>query len=179
MQAVLIPVCWGAPRRVLSSTVSEWRPDCIIGMGEGEAGVFRLETVARNARLERPDNDGRCPQGECIDKKGPASRNATADCARLQRVLAEQGIPVRLSDDAGAFLCEELLYTLEGLRKENDFVHTVLFVHLPPFGTELQYKNQSHLCDETLLVDFGMHLLQCLSLVLLPEPFSRSDLSLL
>ncbi|MDP1931078.1 MAG: hypothetical protein Q8L60_06460 [Gammaproteobacteria bacterium] len=160
LRAVLIPVCWGAPGRILDSTLAEWQPDGIISMGEGEAGVFRLETVARNTRRERPDNDGLCPEGERIETNGPESRTASADCAGMERALAAQGIPVKLSADAGAFLCEELLYTLEGLRVRNEFLHTVLFVHLPPYGTELHYRNQPRICDEPLLVDFGQRLLQ-------------------
>ncbi len=162
LRAQLIPVCWGAPRRVLVSPVSEWRPDCIIGMGEGEPGVFRLETVARNARRERPDNDGRCPEGEYTEENGLALRTASADCKHLQEALAARGIASILSADAGGFLCEELLYTLEGLRDLYDFLKSVVFVHLPPYGTELQYKGQPHVCDEALLVDFAHNLLQCL-----------------
>lgn len=162
LQAVLIPVCWGAPRQVLEPLVSHYQPDCIIAMGEGEPGVFRLETIARNTRRERADNDGRYPQGQCIENDGPEHRSASADCAGLQTTLCAQGIPVQLSGDAGAFLCEEMLYTLEGLRENHESLQSVLFVHVPPYGTELLYREQPHVCDESLLLDFGRRLLHCM-----------------
>ena len=164
LRAVLVPVCWGAPRQVLAPLVSQYRPGCIIAMGEGEPGVFRLETVARNARRKRADNDGRFPERECTEIDGPEYRAATADCAALQIALSAQGVPVKLSEDAGAFLCEEMLYTLEGLRENHESLRVVLFVHLPPYGTELLYRGQTRTCDETLLLDFGQRLLRCLNI---------------
>lgn len=161
LRAALIPVCWGAPRRVLEPIVTEWQPHVIIGMGEGEPGVFRLETVANNTRRERADNDGVLPEGRVIDPDGPSCRTASADCSTLCNVLAERGIPVRTSTDAGAFLCEELLYTLEGLRMTQYSLDTVLFVHVPPFGTALEYQGQQRVCDEALLLEFSSLLLAC------------------
>lgn len=161
LRTTLIPVCWGAPRRVLDPIVAEWQPHVIIGMGEGAAGVFRLETVANNARRERADNDGLFPGGGVIDPDGPSCRTASADCSTLCSMLAERGIPVRVSTDAGAFLCEELLYTLEGLRTTQDRLDTVLFVHVPPFGTVLKFRGQQRMCDEALLLEFANLLLAC------------------
>ncbi len=159
LRATLIPVCWGAPRRVLAPIVAEWQPHVIIGMGEGEPGVFRLETVANNARRERVDNAGAFPQGRVIDPDGPNCRTASADCTTLCHALIAQGVPVRVSTDAGAFLCEELLYTLEGLRATQDTLETVLFVHVPPFGTALEFRGQQRVCDEALLLEFASLLL--------------------
>ncbi|MDO9319238.1 MAG: hypothetical protein Q7V56_13675 [Gammaproteobacteria bacterium] len=161
LRAALIPVCWGAPRRVLDPIIAEWQPHVIIGMGEGEAGVFRLETMANNTRRERADYDGRFPEGRVIDPHGPLCRTASADCSTLCRELAERCIPVRVSTDAGAFLCEELLYTLEGMRAAQETLDTVLFVHVPPFGTALEFRGQQRVCDEALLLEFASLLLAC------------------
>lgn len=162
LQAVLIPVCWGAPARILTPLVSQHRPDCIIAMGEGEPGVFRLEAIAHNARRERADNDGRYPEGQPIENDGPELRAASADCQSLQIALSAQGIPVRVSDDAGGFLCEEMLYTLEGLRENHECLQSVLFVHIPPYGTEIMYRGNPEICAEELLLDFGRRLLHCM-----------------
>lgn len=159
LRAILIPVCWGAPRRVLDPIVAEWQPHVIIGMGEGEPGVFRLESVANNARRERADNAGSVPEGRVIEPDGPGCRTTSADCATLCDALTALAVPVRVSTDAGAFLCEELLYTLEGLRATQDTLETVLFVHVPPFGTALEFRDQQRVCDEALLLEFASLLL--------------------
>lgn len=161
LRAALIPVCWGAPRRVLDPVTAEWQPHVIIGMGEGESGVFRLETVANNARRDRADNDGLFPEGRVIDPDGPSCRAASADCSMLCNALSERGAPVRVSTDAGAFLCEELLYTLESMRDTQPTLNTVLFVHVPPFGTALEFRGRQRVCDEALLLEFAGLLLAC------------------
>lgn len=169
LRTALIPVCWGAPRRVLDPIIATWRPHVIIGMGEGEPGMFRLETVANNKRRERADNDGAFPEGRVIDLDGPACRIASTDCSMLCNVLAEKGIPVRVSTDAGAFLCEELLYTLEGLRTTHENLDTVLFVHVPPYGTALEFQGRRRVCDEALLLEFANLLLACVLLLPIKE----------
>ena len=161
LRAALIPVRWGAPRRVLDPIVAEWQPHVIIGMGEGEPGVFRLESVANNARRERADNDGSFPGGRVIDPDGPSCRTASADCATLCDALTALAVPVRVSTDAGAFLCEELLYTLESMRDTQPTLNTVLFVHVPPFGTALEFRGRQRVCDEALLLEFAGLLLAC------------------
>jgi pyroglutamyl-peptidase len=159
LRAAQIPVCWDAPRRVLDPIVTECQPHVIIGLGEGEPGMFRIESVANNTRRERADNDGKFPEGRVIDPRGPLLRTASADCITLCNALTALDIPVRVSTDAGAFLCEELLYTLEGLRAAQDALDTVLFVHVPAFGTALKFQGQQRVCDEALLLEFANLLL--------------------
>ncbi len=160
LRAQLIPVLWGAPFKVLDQLIREWRPHCVIGLGEGEPGVFRVETVAHNARKERADNDGVFPSGALIATAGPDDVQSSSDCAKLVTALTELDVPARLSDDAGAYLCEELLYTLETLKPEHSFLKQVLFVHLPPWQTALVYQQQNRRCDEALLFEFCELLLQ-------------------
>lgn len=162
LHALEIPVYWGAPRQALSAALLTEVPVLIISMGEGETGTFRIETRARNARRERADNAGRLPIGMPNSATGPAERNSSFACENLCQKLAGHGIPIRLSDDAGAYLCEELLYTLEEFKEEQTAIKQVLFVHVPPFGSTLVYKGRGQACSEELLADFGKMLLQAL-----------------
>jgi pyroglutamyl-peptidase len=166
LRALQIPVCWGAPRRALTQALQAGGPALILSMGEGEPGIFRLETLARNVRRERPDNDGRLPAGEPICAQGPAERRSSFACQALSDALTAQGIPARLSDDAGAYLCEELLYTLEEFKEAEPAIGKVLFVHVPPYGSALQWRGAPRLCDESLLLEFGESVLTAI----LPQP---------
>ena len=159
LRALEIPVCWGAPREALANSLQTQVPSLILSMGEGEPGIFRIETRARNTRRERADNAGRMPGGQPNSVTGPQERLSSFACEPLCQALAAQGIPIRLSDDAGAYLCEELLYTLEEFREAQSGNLRVLFVHVPPFGTLLRYKGKEQTCSEALLDDFGMALL--------------------
>jgi len=162
LHGLRIPVCWGQPRPAIAKARARWQPRCIIAMGEGAAGAFKIETLARNQRSSRKDNDGRLPPHPLIDPLGPDTRPASTHYFTLCTHLAKAGYPVQLSTDAGAYLCEELLYTLEALNAQHSSLQTVLFVHLPPFGSELELHGQSRQCDAALLLEFSAQLLASL-----------------
>jgi pyroglutamyl-peptidase len=166
LRAIEIPVCWGAPRLALAQALQTGTPSLILSMGEGEPGIFRLETRARNVRRERADNVGRMPAGEPNSPTGPDERRSSFACQALCDALSAQGIPVRLSEDAGAYLCEELLYTLEEFKETEPAINQVLFVHVPPWGTPLQWQGKARVCDEALLQEFGEAMLPAI----LPQP---------
>lgn len=147
-----LPVIWGAPLPILQARCERDSPDIIVSLGEGKPGWFEIETVARNFRKTREDNNADLPPSPRIRPDGPDCRYVQAPCEEFQRKLAER-FPVRLSNDAGNFLCEETLYTLEELKLGNNNLKMTLFVHLPPYGTVLNDGNT--LCDDKLLANFA------------------------
>ncbi|MDZ7686047.1 MAG: hypothetical protein U5O39_14370 [Gammaproteobacteria bacterium] len=162
-QTLEIPVVWGKPLEILAPLCETDCPRTIIAMGEGREGWFDIETRARNVRDDRPDNEGTRPSGEPILAAGPPHIEASIDARRLQSALLAGGFPVRISADAGAFLCEEMLYSLELLRERHDRLETVAFIHLPPFGTRLHASGRPRYCDEALLADFTRVLLDAVA----------------
>ena len=163
LQAMEIPVAWGEPAKLLAPLCHRDCPEIIISMGEGREGWFDIETAARNARNERPDNEGTLPNGRPIVPDGPARLAASVDASGLHRKLLAQRLPVRVSRDAGAFLCEEMLYTLEILRARHARLCTVVFVHLPPYGTPVNLGREETPCTEPLLARFARSLLEAVT----------------
>ncbi len=155
-----LPVLWGQPRSQITTAVSRWKPRIIISLGEGKPGGFTLESRARNTRSERPDNDARLPCGEPIKCAGEAIIHSTAPLAAITQDLQSKGINIEVSEDAGAYLCEELLYGLEDIKSSCPHLDLVLFVHVPPFGTQLQYRGHTSHCDAPLLHNFTLSLLR-------------------
>ncbi len=154
-----IPVVWGAATEFFDSVCVDHCPDIIISLGEGREGWFDIETLASNTRKERPDNNDCLPHGVPISANGPASRKTTIEMGFLQRILASQGYPTRLSRDAGQFLCEEALYSLIQLMESHGQLKLVIFCHVPPCGTRIHIKGQQTECDTTLLTAFAELLL--------------------
>lgn len=163
LHGVRIPVCWGQPQRALNTALEKWQPRCIIAMGEGTKGVFKIETVARNRRASRRDNNDQLPPEPFIDPLGPDCRPASAPCTSICSYLVRADYPAQLSNDAGAYLCEELLYCLEASKEQHTALETVLFVHLPPFGSVLELHGESRQCDEALLLEFSQQLFASLA----------------
>jgi len=156
--ALELPVVWASPKARLLDAIKSNSPQLILSMGEGKAGFFKLESLARNARKIRPDNTNALPATELIDAAGPEQITSSAKLQPILALLLEKGVPAEISSDAGGFLCEETLYSLERFCVHEQGVEAVLFVHLPPFGTELNFKNQKCLCNTDLLLEFGLDL---------------------
>lgn len=163
LHGLRVPVCWGQPKIALTRALAQWQPRSVIAMGEGAPGLFRIETLARNQRAARKDNNDQLPPSPLIDPQGPATRNASAPACTISAQLSHAGYPIQTSSDAGAYLCEEMLYTLECFKEQHSSLQSVLFVHLPPFGSDLEVQGQPRQCDESLLLDFSVLLLASLA----------------
>lgn len=158
-----VPVVWGAPLAQLAPICDQDCPTAVIALGEGRPGWFDIETVARNARADRVDNNNARPDPARILDSGADTVTASIDARRLQSALLAAGYPTRISGDAGAFLCEEMLYTLEYLRQSHEALETVTFVHLPPYGTPVSVGGRSRRCDDALLSSFAATVLNAVT----------------
>jgi pyroglutamyl-peptidase len=108
-------------------------PDLLLGLGVQPDPWFRLERRARGRLTgERPDNDGSTAGGLDVDA-GPDLETAL-DLERLARAMRAAGAPdVRLSDDAGGYVCERTYHHLLSCGRALE--RPALFLHLPPAAT--------------------------------------------
>jgi pyroglutamyl-peptidase len=125
----VLPVSIAKLDEALDRAIAETKPVAIVAMGLAEReSVVRLETTAYNELDFRiADNDGKKRRGP-IDKAGPEIRAATLPAKAIVKSLLDAGIPARLSDDPGRFLCNAALYGLLGRAERLPCG----FVHLPP-----------------------------------------------
>lgn len=125
VQVLILPVHWGEPELQLPLAVAKWKPVLLLGLGEGLPGHVALERMARNHAAH--SDEANTPAPATLDPSGPASRASRFACD-LSWFTANT-VPVQLSDDAGNFLCNSLLYTALA----QPVAHAG-FVHLPPQG---------------------------------------------
>jgi pyrrolidone-carboxylate peptidase len=126
VRTLILDVVWGEAERRGIAAIKSFGPDMVYCLGEGEAGVVKLETVGVNLR-GGTDNAGASAGGE-IEKGGPARRLSRFCCAMTY--CQDYAFPVSISTDAGLYLCNNALYSFLGTD-----VRRVLFAHLPPQGT--------------------------------------------
>lgn len=107
------------------------QPDCIlcIGLAQGRAFVTpeRIAVNIRDASLA--DNSGKCFRGAPVVSDGPAAYFATLSPEKMADHICRQGIPAKVSNTAGTFVCNDLLYSLL-----HNFAGTetrVGFIHVP------------------------------------------------
>lgn len=95
-------------------------------LGVHRGDYYRIERRARaQLRSERPDIDG--VMAASVLLPGPSQLDCSFDCERLSRSLGSAGgKEVRVSEDAGGYVCERIYH--HALSREVP----ALFLHVPP-----------------------------------------------
>lgn len=108
----------------------EW-PDAVLCVGQASGrAALTPERAALNLRdASIPDNAGRQPADEPVVPGGPAAYFTTLPVRAMAEAIRRAGLPAAVSNSAGTFVCNDLLYTLlyrierEGLPIRCGFLH--------------------------------------------------------
>ena len=126
-----IPTVYGLAAQKVLKKAAEVHPDVILCIGQagGRAAVTpeRIAVNIRDAKI--PDNEGNRPVGQFVLEEGPAAYFATVDVMAMVRRAEEKGLPAVVSNSAGAFVCNDVLYTL--LHRCKGSQTAVGFIHVP------------------------------------------------
>jgi pyroglutamyl-peptidase len=128
-----LPVAFAALDEIVAATLAEVDPAVVISLGlcPGEP-VIRLERVAINlADFEIPDNEGVVLIDRPLDGAAAAARFATLPLRRVQDALLQAGIPARLSNSAGTYICNKALYRFLCAIEQRGEAVPCGFIHLP------------------------------------------------
>ncbi|MBQ0009660.1 MAG: pyroglutamyl-peptidase I, partial [Ruminococcus sp.] len=109
-----LPTVFGKAGERLTREIETVSPDLILCVGQaGGRNAVTPELVAINYRdASLADNAGRVCHGEPVVAGGPAAYFTRLDTEKIIGALTEAGIPARLSLSAGAFVCNDVMYTL-------------------------------------------------------------------
>lgn len=126
-----IPVEYGNAARLILEKAGDLAPDAIISVGQaGGRSAVTPEVIGINLReAAAPDNAGRLCRGEPIDPQGPDGIFSTLPVREMVKAMEEKGIPAKLSYSAGAYVCNDVLYSLL-LRFRGSGVRAG-FIHVP------------------------------------------------
>jgi pyroglutamyl-peptidase len=108
--------------------------DVVLMLGVAESSeTFRVETRGLNRDDARiADVDGERPVGPIV-AGGPEALPVTVDVARMREAIAGVGLPSALSESAGAYVCNRVLFsTLHRLQAGDvraGFLHVPADVH--------------------------------------------------
>ena len=135
LRKLRLPVVYQKAPALLVGVMREWVPDAVIcvGLADGRSEVTP-ERVAVNVMDETiPDNEGFFPHGDPIDPQGPAAYMTGLPVHRITENLRAAGIPARISNTAGVYVCNNLMYgLLQAIAEEPLFRHVKGgFLHVP------------------------------------------------
>ena len=143
---LLVPVVFGKAAERVIGVADKLDPDVIISVGQaGGRRAITPETVAINLRFAKiPDNEGNLPKDEPIVAGGENAYFSTLPVRKIAEAVNGCGIPSEVSYSAGAYVCNDLLYTL--LDRYSAEGVGVGFIHVP-YVTE-QNKEPSMSLDD-------------------------------
>lgn len=124
-----VPTSFERASETVIKKVLECGADVVICVGQagGRKGVTP-EVIGINLRDARiPDNDGNMPNGVPVRKNCPAAYFSTLPVNEITEAINQAGVPCFKSYSAGAFVCNDLLYSLlcefENTEKKIGFIH--------------------------------------------------------
>ena len=127
----MIPTVFGKAAEAVLEAAAQVQPDVILCVGQagGREAVTpeRIGVNIRDARIA--DNAGNQPKGEFVASDGPAAYFATVPVEKMAQAIRDAGIPATVSNSAGAFVCNDVLYSL--LHHYAGTEIRVGFIHVP------------------------------------------------
>lgn len=111
---LLLPVVFSEAAGMLKSLADTLCPDVILCIGQaGGRSAITPELVAINLRHATiPDNKGNSPKDEPIVDGGAAAHFSTVPVRAIAEAINSHGIPSQVSYSAGAYVCNDVLYSL-------------------------------------------------------------------
>lgn len=154
MVVAQLPVVWGEAAEKLQSLIKANKPVSVISFGQAGEEPVRLETTAHNVRGRIRDNKRMMPRTSQIYINAPLTLETSLPVNKIENRLRAAGIPVRVSQDAGTYLCNDIFYTLmydSGFDTTKNIPRG--FIHVPPLNARV-------LTGEGNIVIFDKRLLQ-------------------
>ncbi|KGR74011.1 pyroglutamyl-peptidase I [Ureibacillus sinduriensis] len=115
----------------LENYINEVEPDIIISLGLA-GGRYKItpERIAINMKDGEPDNHGHAPIDEKIDENGVDAYLTNLPIRKMVERLNKEGYPAEISNSAGTYLCNNIMY--EGLAFAKQQRNVLAgFIHIP------------------------------------------------
>ena len=130
---VAIPTVFYQSAEVLETAIVRFQPDAVLCIGQaGGRASLTPERVAINQDDARiPDNQGNQPIDTPIRLDGQAAYFSTLPIKAMVQSIKEEGLPATVSNTAGTFVCNHLMYQALYLA-DKKFPHMRAgFMHIP------------------------------------------------
>lgn len=133
----------GSARRALRAAIDAVAPHAVVCFGEAASRAsICIERVAINERTYRiADNSGMRVSSAAVTRGAPRTLRSTAAHPGMLRAMRAAvrayGASVRMSDDAGRFLCNEVLYDCLHRARGR---HEAVFIHVPQIPAQARMR---------------------------------------
>ena len=127
-----IPLRFHEIRSAIEEHIARLDPAAVICTGQSSRALISLERVAINIADARiPYNCGTHPVDERLNGEGPAAYFSALPLREILKAVKEAGVPVGISNSAGTFGCNQILYHLMDYRSRLGLEIPAGFIHVP------------------------------------------------
>ena len=107
-----LPTVFKESAKRLNEVINDVKPDAVLSVGQagGRPGItmVRIAINVDDARI--PDNISQQPIDEEIQVEGEAAYFSTLPIKRIVKAIREAGISAEVSNSAGTFVCNHIMY---------------------------------------------------------------------
>ena len=128
-----LPTVFKESAKRLNEVINDVKPDAVLSVGQagGRAGIT-MERIAINVDDARiPDNISQQPIDEAIQLDGKAAYFTTLPIKRIVKAIREAGISAEVSNSAGTFVCNHIMYQALFAATKADKPFKAGFMHIP------------------------------------------------
>ncbi|WP_342472513.1 pyroglutamyl-peptidase I [Metasolibacillus sp. FSL H7-0170] len=157
----VLPVEFAEAQQQIRQLLIDEKPDAVIALGlAGGRSKITPERIAINVMDGAKDNSGHTPTDEVIAPDGADGYFSTLPIREMVNRLTASGYPAAISDTAGTYVCNLLMYTL--LYETKGSIQAG-FIHIPashqlaiehgkvPSWSQTDLTMAIKLCIETLV----------------------------
>lgn len=130
---IQLPVVQNKALERIHETIRKEQPDCVLSVGQagGRKGIT-VERIGINCDDYRiADNEGNQPVDEKIFADGPDAYFASIPVRKIVEAINREGIEVSVSNTAGTYVCNHVLYGTRYLC-EKEYGNIISgFIHVP------------------------------------------------
>ena len=128
-----VPTLFKASIKMVTRAIDEIKPDVCLSIGQaGGRFDITVERVAINVDDGRiPDNAGYQPVDEPVDPAGLNAYFATLPIKAMVEGIRQQGIPASVSNSAGTYVCNHLMYGVLNHIHQHNLKMRAGFMHIP------------------------------------------------
>lgn len=150
---VQIPTVFKKSAKKLFETIEAVKPDAVICVGQaGGRFDFNVERIAINVDDARiPDNEGKQPIDEKIFEDGENAYFATLPIKAMVEEARKAGVPASVSNTAGTFVCNHIMYSLLYYISKNNLNIRGGFIHVPYIAQQVIGKKNIPFMEVTTI----------------------------
>jgi len=146
-----VPTVFGQSIAAVAAAIEAEHPDAVLCIGQagGRHGLTPERVAINISDASIPDNEGNQPVDVTIFEDGPAAYFSTLPVKAMVKAIREAGLPASVSNTAGTFVCNHLMYgVLHTLAKRFPSVRGG-FMHVPfAHGQALERSVPSMSCQD-------------------------------